>query len=122
MVAPSSANVLGQHMIVQPTPLTEWARAPRSASWPRIHKAKSSSTLGTLSMAPPLHTPLDGVDRRILAELQHDGRLSFNELSRRVNLSAPAVAERGAAPDRPRGHHRLPRTRQIGRASCREGG
>jgi len=45
-------------------------------------------------MAPPLHTPLDGVDRRILAELQHDGRLSFNELSRRVNLSAPAVAER----------------------------
>lgn len=45
-------------------------------------------------MAPPLHTPLDGVDRRILDELQHDGRLSYNELSRRVNLSAPAVAER----------------------------
>ncbi|WP_017612856.1 Lrp/AsnC family transcriptional regulator [Nocardiopsis salina] len=45
-------------------------------------------------MAASLHTPLDGVDRRILAELQGDGRLSFNELSRRVNLSAPAVAER----------------------------
>lgn len=37
---------------------------------------------------------LDGVDRRILSELQQDGRVSFNELSRRVNLSAPAVAER----------------------------
>lgn len=45
-------------------------------------------------MTPPLHTPLDGLDRRILAELQNDGRLSFNELSRRVNLSAPAVADR----------------------------
>ncbi|GAB3448148.1 Lrp/AsnC family transcriptional regulator [Streptomonospora sediminis] len=37
---------------------------------------------------------LDGVDRRILTELQADARLSFNELSRRVNLSAPAVADR----------------------------
>ena len=30
----------------------------------------------------------------ILEELQADARLSFNELSRRVKLSAPAVAER----------------------------
>lgn len=37
---------------------------------------------------------MDTVDRRLLAELQTDGRLSFNELSRRVNLSSPAVAER----------------------------
>jgi Lrp/AsnC family leucine-responsive transcriptional regulator len=37
---------------------------------------------------------VDRVDWRILAELQDDGRLSFNELSRRVNLSAPAVADR----------------------------
>jgi Lrp/AsnC family leucine-responsive transcriptional regulator len=37
---------------------------------------------------------LDAVDRRLLAELQDDARLSYNELSRRVNLSAPAVAER----------------------------
>ncbi|ADH66229.1 MULTISPECIES: Lrp/AsnC family transcriptional regulator [Nocardiopsis] len=45
-------------------------------------------------MASRLATPLDSVDQRILAELQRDGRLSFNELSRRVNLSAPAVADR----------------------------
>jgi Lrp/AsnC family leucine-responsive transcriptional regulator len=45
-------------------------------------------------MASRLTTPLDSVDQRILAELQRDGRLSFNELSRRVNLSAPAVADR----------------------------
>src|SRR4051812_7354510 len=38
--------------------------------------------------------PVDAVDRRLLAELQADARLSYNELSRRVNLSAPAVAER----------------------------
>jgi Lrp/AsnC family leucine-responsive transcriptional regulator len=37
---------------------------------------------------------LDAVDRLILAELQGDARLSYNELSRRVRLSAPAVAER----------------------------
>lgn len=37
---------------------------------------------------------MDALDRRLLAELQEDARLSFNELSRRVNLSSPAVAER----------------------------
>ena len=37
---------------------------------------------------------LDDVDWRIIEELQKDGRLSFNELGRRVPLSAPAVAER----------------------------
>lgn len=38
--------------------------------------------------------PLDATDWRILAELQRDGRLSYNELARRVTLSSPAVAER----------------------------
>ena len=37
---------------------------------------------------------MDRVDWHILEELQADARLSFNELSRRVNLSPPAVAER----------------------------
>ncbi|WP_344649888.1 Lrp/AsnC family transcriptional regulator [Cryptosporangium japonicum] len=37
---------------------------------------------------------LDDVDWRILDELQQDGRLSFNELGRRIHLSSPAVAER----------------------------
>lgn len=37
---------------------------------------------------------LDDVDWRLLGELQADGRLSFNELARRVHLSPPAVAER----------------------------
>lgn len=37
---------------------------------------------------------LDQVDWRILAELQAEARLSFNALSRKVNLSAPSVAER----------------------------
>lgn len=37
---------------------------------------------------------LDATDWRLLAELQGDARLSFNELGRRVHLSPPAVAER----------------------------
>ena len=37
---------------------------------------------------------LDATDWKILAELQDDGRLSFNQLGKRVNLSSPAVAER----------------------------
>lgn len=37
---------------------------------------------------------LDGLDGKILAELQANGRLPFAELGRRVGLSTPAVAER----------------------------
>jgi Lrp/AsnC family leucine-responsive transcriptional regulator len=37
---------------------------------------------------------LDETDRRLLAELQGDARLSLAELGRRVGLSSPAVAER----------------------------
>jgi Lrp/AsnC family leucine-responsive transcriptional regulator len=38
--------------------------------------------------------PLDETNRRLLAELQRDGRLSLAELGRRVGLTPPAVAER----------------------------
>jgi Lrp/AsnC family transcriptional regulator, leucine-responsive regulatory protein len=41
-----------------------------------------------------LRRRMDAVDRRIVEELQRDGRLTMAELGRRVNLSAPAVAER----------------------------
>jgi Lrp/AsnC family leucine-responsive transcriptional regulator len=37
---------------------------------------------------------LDETDRKIVGELTTDGRVSFAELGRRVNLSSPAVAER----------------------------
>ena len=37
---------------------------------------------------------LDPINRRLLAELQGDARVSVAELGRRINLSAPAVAER----------------------------
>jgi Lrp/AsnC family leucine-responsive transcriptional regulator len=37
---------------------------------------------------------MDETSRRIAEELQRDGRLTIAELGRRVNLSAPAVAER----------------------------
>jgi Lrp/AsnC family transcriptional regulator, leucine-responsive regulatory protein len=38
--------------------------------------------------------PLDGANKRLLAELQRDGRLSLAELGRRVGLSPPSVADR----------------------------
>ena len=37
---------------------------------------------------------LDATNRRLLEELQGDGRLSLAELGRRVGLSSPAVADR----------------------------
>lgn len=37
---------------------------------------------------------IDDVNRRMLVELQEDGRLSLAELGRRIGLSPPAVAER----------------------------
>jgi Lrp/AsnC family transcriptional regulator, leucine-responsive regulatory protein len=37
---------------------------------------------------------LDAINRRLLDELQADGRLSVAELGRRVSMSPPAVAER----------------------------
>jgi Lrp/AsnC family leucine-responsive transcriptional regulator len=37
---------------------------------------------------------MDDMDWALLRELQADARLSYSELSRRVHLSAPAVAER----------------------------
>ena len=37
---------------------------------------------------------LDPINRRLLEELQADARLSMAELGRRINLSAPAVADR----------------------------
>ena len=39
---------------------------------------------------------MDRFDRKILAALHENARVSFAELARRVNLSAPAVADRVA--------------------------
>jgi Lrp/AsnC family leucine-responsive transcriptional regulator len=43
---------------------------------------------------------LDAANRRLLAELQGDARLSLAELGRRVGLSSPAVADRLARLER----------------------
>ena len=37
---------------------------------------------------------LDGIGKKILTELQENGRLPFTELGRRVGLSTPAVMDR----------------------------
>lgn len=42
----------------------------------------------------PAAPKLDETDRKILGELQENGRVSYTELGRRVALTAPAVAER----------------------------
>src|SRR5260221_6052763 len=45
-------------------------------------------------MALQSERPLDSPTWKILRELQRDARLSYNEMGRRVGLSAPAAAER----------------------------
>ena len=45
-------------------------------------------------MALQLEKSIDQTDWKILRELQQDSRLSYNELGKRVGLSAPATAER----------------------------
>jgi Lrp/AsnC family leucine-responsive transcriptional regulator len=52
------------------------------------------ATKGRRSGALTDDAALDVTDRRLLAELQADARLSLAELGRRVGLSPPAVAER----------------------------
>ena len=48
--------------------------------------------------SPPLKSPLgdtlilDAIDRRILTELQADGRMTNVELARRAGISAPPCA------------------------------
>jgi Lrp/AsnC family transcriptional regulator, leucine-responsive regulatory protein len=49
---------------------------------------------GDGAVLPKDRPVLDATDRRILAELAADGRVSLAELGRRVSLSPPAVAER----------------------------
>src|SRR5215470_5126255 len=41
-----------------------------------------------------MSTELDGTDWAIIGEIQRDARLSFNQIAKRVNLSAPSVAAR----------------------------
>jgi DNA-binding Lrp family transcriptional regulator len=41
-----------------------------------------------------MHTQLDAIDWKILAELQRDGRITNVELSRRVGISAPPCLRR----------------------------
>jgi DNA-binding Lrp family transcriptional regulator len=43
---------------------------------------------------PTEHPELDGIDRRILAELQEDGRMTNVELARRADISAPPCLRR----------------------------
>jgi DNA-binding Lrp family transcriptional regulator len=40
------------------------------------------------------HQPLDDIDRKILSELQKDGRIRINELASRVGLSLPPCLRR----------------------------
>ena len=49
---------------------------------------------GGLPRGGAMHTQLDAIDWKILAELQRDGRITNVELSRRVGISAPPCLRR----------------------------
>ena len=60
---------------------------------------------------------LDPIDRKILAELQADGRMTNVELSRRVGISAPPCLRRVRALEETgfiEGYHARVNTRQLG--------
>src|SRR5919109_408446 len=44
--------------------------------------------------SPPVHSRLDAIDRKILKQLQDDGRITNVELARRVGISAPPCLRR----------------------------
>ncbi len=50
----------------------------------------------TAATTPPADDALDRIDRRILRELQADGRISNADLAKRINLSAAACHRRVA--------------------------
>lgn len=49
---------------------------------------------GTTPPNPPTPLSLDDIDKALIAELQRDGRLTYQELGPRVGLSPPAVRQR----------------------------
>ena len=62
-------------------------------------------------------TRLDPIDRRILAELQADGRMTNVELSRRVGISAPPCLRRVRALEEAgliQGYHARINARELG--------
>jgi Lrp/AsnC family leucine-responsive transcriptional regulator len=67
----------------QETP-NEW---PNGEAWSEMPSEQRNNR-------PRTFASLDGLDRRIVAELYGDARLRVAELGRRVGLSPPAVAER----------------------------
>lgn len=67
--------------------------------------------------AAPARTKLDAIDRRILAELQGDGRMTNVELARRVGISAPPCLRRVRALEAAghlRGYHAVVDARAMG--------
>src|SRR5688500_2982658 len=68
----------------------------RLCTWPikGVMVKRAPNTRRIHGMTSRTERQLDTTDWQILHELQADARLSFNEIGRRVGLSAPAVAER----------------------------
>jgi DNA-binding Lrp family transcriptional regulator len=68
--------------------------------------------------APPAETPmLDAIDRRILAELQANGRITNVELARRAGISAPPCLRRVRRLEQAgviRGYHADPDPQKLG--------
>jgi DNA-binding Lrp family transcriptional regulator len=53
-----------------------------------------ADTVGRILLEPPLPARLDAIDRKILKELQDDGRMTNVELANRVGISAPPCLRR----------------------------
>src|ERR1700751_3039497 len=69
---------------------------PALAGFPAGNIIAPATPEPTINVKAPIgHTPiLDAIDRRILAELQTDGRMTNVDLARRAGISAPPCLRR----------------------------
>lgn len=79
-MAPGTASSTIQNVVFAASCETMLPIAAREAKNPSISAKPEVSMAGA---------KLDDIDRRILAELQADGRMTNVELARRVGISAP---------------------------------
>ena len=81
-------------IILRGTPNPEAATGPQSPTVNTPNAPLTPTTIAPMKTQPAETPALDAIDRRILAELQADGRMTNVELARRAGISAPPCLRR----------------------------
>src|SRR5579884_1979494 len=78
---------------------SEWASSKSTwASWvatmTRILRSAPAAANAEIAVFSAINRRMDAIDRQILALLVEDGRRTYDDIARRVSLSAPAITRR----------------------------